>query len=365
MTAPAWFAPTPYPYRANSLNLFRLVLAAMVLFAHSWYIAGRGHGPIVQGENLGGWAVAGFFVISGFLITRSRLRADAGEYLLHRIARIYPAFLGVLLVTVTVFAPIAMVLQHGSLAGYLTSAPTPLEYVWGNLLLEVRQYGIGVSLSEVPYPEAWNGSLWTLYYEFLCYLIIWAVGFLPLFRRSPIPVAILFGLSVLAYAQLERARELGLDERFELLAKLLPFFLGGSLIYFVVERWGLSRVVGVAALGLACVLIWLIPGWGGQLAAPLLALGLLALSTFVPQPRWVARNDVSYGFYIYAWPVQQLVLMIGGLEYGMAVYLALTGLITFGLAWLSWLFIERPIMVRVRQRSPAQQKGEAHGQGVR
>ena len=70
---------TPYPFRKNSLNLFRLILAALVLFAHSWYIAGRGSGPSIQGENLGGWAVAGFFVLSGFLITRSRLRTSPGE----------------------------------------------------------------------------------------------------------------------------------------------------------------------------------------------------------------------------------------------------------------------------------------------
>ncbi len=79
------------PIAPNSLNLFRLILAAMVLFAHSFYIVGEGEGPKIQGENLGGWAVAGFFVLSGFLITRSRLRTAPGEYLLHRIARIFRA----------------------------------------------------------------------------------------------------------------------------------------------------------------------------------------------------------------------------------------------------------------------------------
>ena len=100
VSVPAALRGTPYPYRKNSLNLFRLILAALVLFAHSWYITGqRDRARSIQGENLGGWAVAGFFVLSGFLITRSRLRTSPGEYLLHRVARIYPAFVVVLVVT--------------------------------------------------------------------------------------------------------------------------------------------------------------------------------------------------------------------------------------------------------------------------
>lgn len=338
----------PFPYRDNSLNLFRLVLAATVLFAHSWYIAGRGAGPTVQGENLGGWAVAGFFVLSGFLITRSRLRSTPGDYLIHRIARIFPAFVVVLLVTAFVFAPLALWLNTGSLAGYLSTPVTPFQYIWGNLLLEVRHYSIGATLSTMPYPDAWNGSLWTLYYEFLCYLIVWLLGFLAVFRRSMIPAIVLFVVSVAAYANVDQLARFGFDERAALLARLLPFFLGGAIIYFVIDRWGISRLLGIASLVGAIALILLIPRWGGQASAPLLAYGLLALSTWVPQPAWVARNDVSYGFYIYAWPVQQLTVILGGADFGMLLYLAITSAVTFLLAWLSWVLVERPVMDRTR-----------------
>ncbi len=47
------FRGASYPYATNSLNLFRVALAGLVLFAHSWYLAGRGAGPLVSGENLG------------------------------------------------------------------------------------------------------------------------------------------------------------------------------------------------------------------------------------------------------------------------------------------------------------------------
>ena len=320
----------------------------MVLFAHSWYIAGRGSGPSVQGENLGGWAVAGFFVLSGFLITRSRLRTSPGDFLLHRVARIYPAFLVVLLVTAFVFAPLALFIQQGSLTGFLSTPISPFQYVWGNVGLHIDHYDIGATLQQVPYPGAWNGSLWTLYFEFACYLIVWVLGFVGLFRRSPALVAALWVVSVAVYARIDLAQRIGLDADFGLLSRLLPFFLGGSLIYFVVERFGVNSILGAAALVGAAATIALVPHWGGQLAAPLLCYGLLSLSAWVPQPAWIARNDISYGFYIYAWPVQQIVVLLGGSAHGMVLYLAVTVVVTAGLAWLSWIVVERPAMRAVR-----------------
>jgi peptidoglycan/LPS O-acetylase OafA/YrhL len=84
-----------------------------------------------------------------------------------------------------------------------------------------------------------------------------------------------------------------------------------------------------------------VPIAGGPIAAPLIGYALLYLSTVIPQPAWIARNDVSYGFYIYAWPVQQLVVILGGAAFGMGVYLAITTVVTFLLGWASWMFVER------------------------
>lgn len=341
---------SPYPYRRNSLNLFRLILAAMVLFAHSFYITGRGVGPQLHGENLGGWAVAGFFVLSGFLITRSRLRTSSGEYLLHRIARIFPAFLVCLVVIAFVFAPIAALIERGTLAGFLTTQVTPLQYVWSNLTLYIDSYTIGTTLESVPYPGAWNGSLWTLFYEFLCYILVWVLGGIALFRRSGLFAGAAWLVSVLVWIAIPLAQRLGLDESFFLFAKLAPFFLGGAFVYFIVDRSGISTPLGVGALAVGAVLVVGVPRWGGQVAAPFLAYGLLWLSSVVPQPAWIARNDVSYGFYIYAWPVQQLAVLAGASALGLPVYIAVTVVVTFVLAWLSWVAIERRAMMWARPR---------------
>jgi peptidoglycan/LPS O-acetylase OafA/YrhL len=332
------------------MNMFRLIFAAMVLFAHSWYTAGQGTGPSFNNENLGGWAVAGFFVLSGFLITGSRMSHTAGEYLVHRIARIFPAFLVCLGITAFVFGPIALYAQHHTLAGYFSTAPTPLEYIWSNSGLHINDYAIGHSLDSVPYKDAWDGSLWTLYYEFLCYLIIWILGGLVVFRRSVIPVAILWALSVVNYAGLSFAVRLGLNQDFMLLSRLLPFFLGGSIVYFVVRRWGISPVFGIASCVAAAACICFIPDFGGQASAPFLAYALIWLSTVVPQPAFVARNDISYGFYIYAWPMQQLVAVLGGASHGMWLYWLITAVLTTALALGSWFLVERPVLRLVKRK---------------
>ncbi len=348
MRAPGFLGGYPYPYRSNSLNLFRLLLAALVLVAHSFYIVGVGDGPHIQGENLGGWAVAGFFVLSGFLITRSRLRTRPGDYLLHRIARIFPAFVVCLVATAFIFAPVAALIERGNLDGFLSTPVSPLQYIWSNITLYIESYSIGTTLESVPYQGVWNGSLWTLFYEFCCYIIVWLLGGLALFRRNAALIGGVYLLSLLVWILTPVVERLGLDGSFLLLAKLAPFFLGGAFVYFVVERSGINHLLGLGSLVAAVLLIALVPRWGGQASAPLLAYGLLWLSTIIRQPSWIARNDVSYGFYIYAWPVQQMLVLVGGAALGLGLYMVTAAAVTFMLAWLSWVLVERRAMAWAR-----------------
>lgn len=341
----------PFPYRKNSLNLFRLIFAVSVLFAHSWYVAGRGIGPQFQGENLGGWAVAGFFVVSGFLITGSRMTHSAGEFLVHRIGRIFPAFLVCLAVTAFVFGPTAEMIQNGSLAGYFSRAPTPVTFIWSNLGLKMNNFGIGDTLQTVPYRTAWNGSLWTLYYEFLSYLIIWVVGGLLLARRSVIPTLVLWALSVANWVGLSFVLRIGLDADYQNLSQLLPYFLGGAVAYYAIRRFGVSTAVGVTAALVSALLLVFVPHWGGQLAAPAICYALLWLSTLVPQPGFITRNDISYGFYIYAWPVQQLIALVGGYKLGMWFFWLTSLLGTLLLAIASWILVERPALNAARGKT--------------
>jgi peptidoglycan/LPS O-acetylase OafA/YrhL len=343
----------PLDPRRNSLNLIRFVLAAAVLYAHSFYLAGAGTGPDIAGENAGGWAVAGFFTISGFLITASRFSNSFGTYLVHRIARIYPAFIVCLLVTVFVFAPLGFLAQNGGLAGYLTTETTPARFLFTNLFLEMRAFDVAFSPATVPFPGSWNGSLWTLYYEFQCYLLIGVAAMLPVVRRSVWPLLVLFTASVAAYANLDVVGPYLSEPGFALLLRLLPFFLGGCIIQLLSRRIGFHWLPGILSGVVAVVLIAVIPTWGGQLASPLIAYFLLWFSTVLPSPALIKRHDISYGFYIYAWPVQQLLAVYGLHELGLVGYNALAVIGTAVLALASWLLVERPVMRRVRKAGRA------------
>jgi peptidoglycan/LPS O-acetylase OafA/YrhL len=343
----ALLSPRQLDPRRNSLNMFRLILALAVLVAHAYTLAGR-PAPTWQGEGLGGWAVAGFFIISGYLITASRARTHLSEYLVHRIARIFPAFLMSLLVVALVFAPVAYYHQNDTLSGYLTTPNTPLNYVYGNALLRVTDFSVAGTLADIPYPAAWNGSLWSLYYEFLCYLVIGFLLLVPLFKRSAAALAAVFAISVLAQVKVDAVTRLfGGNADIVLMAKLLPYFLGGALVYALRERIPLRAGVGIisAAGGYALIVLW--PAWGGQAAAPLLAVALLWLATVVPSPSVLQTHDISYGVYIYTFPIQQL-LSVFGLYENVALYMVLTTVLVTIPATASWLLLERPVMRHVR-----------------
>lgn len=343
--------------RRNSLNLIRLVLASLVLVAHAYYIAGvpspdGTFGPHVDGENLGGWAVFGFFALSGYLITASRWSNRLGTYLVHRVARIFPAFLVCLVVMVVAFAPVSYLSQHGTLAGYLTTGPTtPANFIFSNSLLRISTYEIAGTPAGVPYPSAWNGSLWSLYYEFLCYLIVGGLGTLALFRRSAWAMLAAWVASVGLHAGWSRGVDsiMGGNVDFQLLFKLLPLFLGGALVQLVRHRLPLHWAGAAASAAVVASAVWLLNGVGAQLTAPFLAYLLIWVGSVLPSPRLVQRHDISYGVYIYAFPVQQILVLTGIHERGLVLYDVVALACTVPLAAASWLLVERPVMRRARR----------------
>ncbi|WP_186760172.1 acyltransferase family protein [Arthrobacter alpinus] len=127
MSLLAFFSP-----RNNSLNALRLGLALLVIVSHSSALGAYGSEFTIGGEALGRWAVFGFFGLSGFLITRSRLSGrPVSDYYRARVLRIFPAFAVSLLVVAFVMAP----LSHffGSTGRY--SPVDALSFFFRNLAL--------------------------------------------------------------------------------------------------------------------------------------------------------------------------------------------------------------------------------------
>jgi peptidoglycan/LPS O-acetylase OafA/YrhL len=330
-----------------------------VILSHSLTLGGR-PGAIaaedILNSSLGQIAVFGFFGISGFLIARSADHNRFGRYLWQRVLRIFPAYWACLLVTAFVFGVIAWgYTQRHGLSYYFNSSTGPFQYVYHDALLRPNQPGIAGTPVRVPLPGIWNISFWTLQYEFVCYLLLGTLAAIGLLKRRPFVVLLAAGVWVIAsYFTFSRNplaySQTGFDEA--RLLGLVPLFLVGALLYLYRDTIPDS---GLLAAGSAAVFIgtlWLPFGTvetysffptvtAAVVFSVFLAYPMIWLGIHLPLQRIGARNDYSYGVYVYASPVQQLLATWGVQRWGMAVFMTLSvgGTIPFAVA--SWWFIER------------------------
>ncbi len=346
--------------RHNSLNFLRLVFAVIVIVSHA-FIAG-GFKPLddIHGVASGTLAVFGFFAISGYLIARSADRNNAGRYLWQRFLRIFPAFWACLLMTAFVFGPIAWwSVPHscGSISCYLRAPSGPLDYIWRNFLLHMNQESISGTPTGKTHPlpwTSWNGSLWTLFYEFLCYLLILGLAVIGFLRVKSATLAVGIGafiLSVWCTAESKSLADFNVFHNWVWmnLLKFAVVFLAGTLIYLYRDHIPDSGWIAMTCGGLVLASLYLpdgkaVPGFDfaySTLFLPLLAYPVLWLGAHLPFRSIGAKNDYSYGVYIYAFPVQQLCAVWAFQRWGYIPYLALVILGTVPLAMGSWWAIER------------------------
>lgn len=77
------------------------------------------------------------------------------------------------------------------------------------------------------------------------------------------------------------------------------------------------------------------------IAGPALAYVCIWLSIHLPLDRVGARNDLSYGVYIYAFGVQELLAVWGVTHWGYFPYTLLSIAVTLCLATASWTLVEK------------------------
>lgn len=336
MRAPRPTISLRFDPRANALNAVRLALALLVIVWHSFPLSGNDIAFAPLRQLLGEIAVDGFFAISGFLIVGSWMRNPQwGRFLLARVLRIFPAFWVCLLVTAFVIAPLATMLATGTgVVGTLSLEN--VTYVLRNSALRIFQPGIGDTPLGVPFDGVWNGSLWTLWWEFLCYLGVLALGVLGLLRfRWTIPVLFagaMLALVATAYGPIEHALVV-------VGARFAVMFAAGAVLQRYAHRIPLTWPL-VAAAGAVTLASMLLPDYRIVGALPL-AYAVFGIGALVTHPRWRFEHDLSYGTYIYAFPVQQVLASVGVHEWGIPVYWAGATAITLVLAAASWFLIER------------------------
>ncbi len=328
--------------RSNSIGFLRFFFAATVIWSHAYRLGGFGDDLLnrinVNAPTTGFLAVGGFFVLSGFLITRSyETVGSTGRFIWHRFLRIFPGFWVCLAVTAFGFAPLAFLYEHGTLLHYFAEVPAPWSYITSNFLLAINQQHIGTVLAHVPSPLDLNLSLWTLNPEFFCYCCIAALGVVGVLRRVPAIVATIALLLLAGYTMLLwRYGDIILIE----IEALFVYFAFGSYAYLVRSR--LPILPWIATLCAAALLGTLTTRAFAFVAIPCIAYLTLFAAMRLPFRNFDRRMDLSYGLYIYAFPVQQLLALYGLSALGFTPYFLGALAITAALAATSWFCIERP-----------------------
>ncbi|MDO9395716.1 MAG: acyltransferase [Herbiconiux sp.] len=356
--------------RDNALGLIRLVLAAMVIVSHSFPTTGYGDdpfGPFFRGQqNLGGVAVVGFFALSGYLITKSGRNTDVVQFVWHRFLRIFPAFWLVLAVGAFVVGPIVWLTHGGTWGSYFTLGENnPFGYIVNNWNLTMHQLGIyDIYVGYTPYGDAtgisiFNGSLWTLAYEWSCYLIIAVFVLFGVLTRAKgvvlLVTAVFFALQVARLISPETFGQLIPLLSDPTLVNLACAFLVGACFALYADVIPFDWRLGIGAA--IVIVVSLRYGGFALIGYPAMAYFLLWLAAALPAPfRRIGRvNDYSYGVYLYGFLLQQLGASFGLERWGYVPFTLGVMVVSFGCAWLSWHLVEKQVM---------KLKGVGPGKGV-
>ena len=331
--------------RDNNYTLLRLVAALAVIVSHGFAIVlgGPENEPWRRtiGLTPGGLAVDVFFVISGFLVTRSLdFRRSGSEFVAARILRIFPGLLVNLLFVAFVLGPMLSTLAFSD---YFRDLKT-LRFVLHNL-----------QMLALPYPEVTlpgvaiaNGSLWTLPVEVCCYVVlvgVW-VAWNRLGARSWLDVLVMLAaLLVTAIAVWRYSQSAGFN--------LAWMFVSGAVFY-----WARSRIrlkVSWAVMFLALLLVAALDRRAFQVVLLFACPYLVFCAAYLPSGKVRLANrfgDYSYGTYIYGFPIQVAVFAtLPAASVWQHVGLSIG--ITLLLAILSWHVVESPALKtvpRVRQQ---------------
>jgi peptidoglycan/LPS O-acetylase OafA/YrhL len=333
--------------RRNGFDLLRMAFALLVAGTHGIALH-TGTQPHWGGATLGDFGLDGFFILSGFLVTRSYLSLGSfPRFAWHRLLRIMPGFWVCLLVVALVVAPLAAVLQGMPVGTPFGGDASAQQYLAGNAALLITQYDIAGILAGNPTPASFNGSVWTLAFEALCYLLLAAIGVLGVLRRRPVAVAVLAGmLSVLTVAQ-EAGLPVLLNDR---VLRLVFVFLLGSVAYRYADRIPMRAELAAAAACLFLVSVTAFHDYRVLGAAPL-AYVFLWLGTSLPRP-WRMRADLSYGLYIYHWPVLQLLVLTGLAAAPTALFVGAGLTLALLPAAASWYLVERRALAHKHSTLP-------------
>ena len=289
----------------NNLTALRWLAAGLVLYGHAFTFMGL-PAPLFMGwMPLGPLGVYIFFSISGYLIAQS-WDSDPNmlRFLARRALRIFPGLIVVTALSVFVLGPAFTTLP---LREYFSH-----KYTWGyftNIFLFMTYRLPGVFAANT-YPDAVNGSLWSLTTEFAQYLVLMLMGLLRVPRAGALALAVLLLLLSKFWAM--ATPDMLVVYRTDLRQMVICgvyFWVGATFC-----RFRLQSLFTISNVFIA-IIVWLsLSRWptlfavAGMVMMPFLTLAFgMATGSFLSR---LTQWDYSYGIYIYAFPIQQALASI-------------------------------------------------------
>lgn len=334
-------------HHRNNFGFLRLAFAALVVLGHSFDLVTVPHlAPRIGTISSGGLAVDGFFLISGYLITMSGEQSSTYRgYLTKRVLRIYPGYVVAYLVSVLIVGPLAGG-DISTVIGFDGLAHVFRIFLLRTPYLANAFHGLPFAILDQP--------IWTIAYEFRCYLLVVVLAATGVLDKPRAYLALTAGALVLSVvvpgaALPTKAVDILGNPRLDI--HFIAVFLCGGMFYLFRDRILYSGYAALAAMLCLLPLTLLRP-----VAEPALAvLGGYALFWFALKvksgaiARVGSNIDLSYGIYLYGWPVQNLIIWYDR-DISPWPLFGLSITITPILALVSWTLIERPCL-RLKHRA--------------
>jgi peptidoglycan/LPS O-acetylase OafA/YrhL len=318
--------------RENNFKLIRLILSISVILTHCFWVFDGGvkNDPLLKHWHmaLGDLAVILFFIISGFLISKSYLEnEDVIYFIKSRILRIYPA---VIIITVLT-AIMGFFLVEVSFSDYFFSKEI-FNYLYKNCLLifDVRNQ-IGFNIFQFnPLGGQINPPLWTLTWELKLYLTILLIfSFSKLFHNRTY-FNILF--LIMTFVFFFFSDIIGRGGYFPI------YFYTGVFFYMNRKDIPLNKFYFFSSI----LLLYFINNTVlERLFLPLVFSYLILFSAYFQAEILLKFNDFgdySFGLYVFSFPIQQMLVHFKIPSLTLLFVVSL--FISFLFAYISYYFIE-------------------------
>jgi peptidoglycan/LPS O-acetylase OafA/YrhL len=322
----------------NSLNCIRMIAIVMVLYSHSFILSGSteptppfldgGYGPI--GLNI-------FFILSGFLIPQSYMRSkNAKSFIIARILRILPGLAGVLTLCVCVLGPMVTTLPLGV---YITNPNTYSHLLL--LSLFFGSYNLPGVFENNHFPLVVNGSLWALKYIVLFYVVVLVLGTIKLLNNKRFILSMFLLCFCLYHLKLEDSSYFFMINTVQAL-RLFTYFSLGILAYLYKNYIPIDILYFIL-----CIAVLIITSFIGGLNEAVFMFVLSYIVIYIGfnkriSPYCFCKSvDISYGVFIYSFPVQQTLVHLYGGKMNPWINFSLSLSLSIGLAALSWCIFEK------------------------